>query len=674
LSVQGREDIASFIQAFTGSHRFVLDYLVDEVLQHQPEHIRSFLLQTAILDRFCAPLCNAVTEREDGREMLDVLERSNLFLIPLDDKRQLYRYHHLFADVLQTHLMEVQPGRVAALHGRASGWYERNGLRSDAIRHALAAKDFLGAAGLIELAGPATEDGSIQPATWLGWVKKLPEELVRARPVLNVWYALILLGSGELETAESRFKDAERWLESADTTKVQQAAPSAEMVVVDQERFKSLPATIAVGRAYIAQTLGNIPDTVRYASRVLELTEADPFRHSQASMLLGMTYWASGDLQAAGRVFADYTMKLRIAGNIPDAISTSVVLADIRLALGQLHEAINTLEQLLQFVMDQGEPIPLDAADLHRELSKLHLEQGNLEAAAQHLQKSKELGEKAQLPVLRYRLCIDQARLKTAQGDLEGALALLDEAQCLYIRSPLPDFCPISAMKARIWVAQGGLTKAQGWVRERCLSVDAAPSYLSEFEHLTLARVLIAQYKSDRRTGSTQEALGLLDRLLKAAEEGGRMGSVIEILVLLALAHAARGNITPALASMGRALALAEPEGYLRLFVDEGLPMAALLQEAAKHGITPNYVRQLLAAFGKVEGRTSVPHILIEPLSERELEVLRLLRTDLNGPEIARELMVSLNTMRTHTKNIYTKLGVNNRQMAIRRAEELDLL
>ena len=217
LSMQGREDIASFIQAFTGSHRFVLDYLVEEVLQHQSEHIRSFLLQTAILDRFCAPLCNAVTEREDGKEMLDVLERSNLFLIPLDDQRQWYRYHHLFADVLQTHLMEAQPDRVAALHQRASAWYERNGLRSDAIRHALAAKDFERAAGLIELAWPAAEEGSIQPAAWLGWVKTLPEALVHARPVLNVWYAYALLGRGEMEAAEARLKDAERWLEPADT-------------------------------------------------------------------------------------------------------------------------------------------------------------------------------------------------------------------------------------------------------------------------------------------------------------------------------------------------------------------------------------------------------------------------------------------------------------------------
>ena len=243
------------------------------------------------------------------------------------------------------------------------------------------------------------------------------------------------------------------------------------MVVVDKEQFKSLPAAIAVGRAYIAQALGNIPDTVRYASRVLELVpEGDHLRHGQASMLLGMAYWASGDLEAANRVFADYTMKLRTAGNIPDAISTTVVLADIRLALGRLHEAISTVEQLLHFVMDQGEPIPFDTADLHRELSELYLEQGNLEAAAQHLQRSKELGEKAELPVLRYRLCIAQARLNETQGDLDGALALLDEAERLYIRTPLPNLRPISAMKARIWVAQGRLTQALEWVREQGLS------------------------------------------------------------------------------------------------------------------------------------------------------------------------------------------------------------
>jgi LuxR family maltose regulon positive regulatory protein len=680
LSMQGRSDTAGFIQAFTGSHRFVLDYLVEEVLQRQPEQIRSFLLQTAILDRLFAALCNAVTEREDGKETLAALERSNLFVIPLDDQRQWYRYHHLFAEVLRARLMEAQPGQVSSLHQRASAWYEQNGMRSDAIRHALAAQDFEDAAGLIELAWPAAEAGSIQPAAWLGWVKRLPDELVHTRPVLSVWYAYALLGIGNMEAAQTRLNDAERWLEPADTMKAQLETPSVEMVVADQEQFKSLPATIAVGRAYIAQTLGNIPDTVRYASRVLELTEADPFRHSQASMLLGMTHWASGDLEAAGRVFADYTMKLRAAGNLPEAISTTVVLADIRLALGRLHEAINTLEQLLQFVMDQGEPIPPNAADLHRELSKLHLEQGNLEAAAQQLQRGRELGEKAQLPVLRYRLCIDQARLKTAQGDLEGALALLEEAERLYIRSPLPDFCPISAMKARIWVAQGKLTKALEWVRAQGISVDDAPGYLREFEHVTLARVLIARYKSDRETGAIHAATGLLERLLQAAEAGKRMGSVIEILVLQALAHQAQGNITPALVSLERALTLAVPEGCIRIFVDEGEPMAQLLSEAAARGIMPDYISKLLAAF-QAEAQTSkdIPDLplaqpMIEPLSQRELKVLQLVAQGLSNREISERLFLALSTVKGYNQKIFDKLQVQSRTEAIARARELGLL
>jgi LuxR family maltose regulon positive regulatory protein len=702
LSMQGRTDPDRFIQAFTGSHRFVLDYLVEEVLLNQSGPIRSFLLQTAILDQFCAPLCDAVTERKDSKEMLDFLERNNLFLIPLDDTRQWYRYHRLFAEVLQTHLIEAQPDRVAALHIRASAWYERTGLRSDAIRHALAAKDFERVASLIELAWPATEEGTISQAAWYGWVKMLPVELVHARPVLTVWYAYALLGRGEIEAAEARLNDADRWVEASGPRKGQFRNPSDVMVIADQVQWKSLPATIAIGRAYIAQARGNTQDSVRYASRVLEFPEADPFRQSQAAMLLGMTYWASGDLKAADRVFADYTLKLRAAGNIQDAISTTVVLAEIRLALGRLHEAIRTIEQLLLFVMNQGEPIVPDTADLHRGLSELYLEQGNLEVAAQHLVRSKELGEKAELPVWRYRWHIAQARLSAAQGDLDGATIFFDEAERLYIRTPLPDSRPISAMKARIWVAQGRLTEALGWAHERYLSADDDLSYLREFEHITLARIFIAQYQNDRMEDSVHTVTQLLDRLLHAAGEGSRMGSVIEILVLQAIAQEAQGNITPALLSLERALRLAEPEGYVSIFVDEGKPMSGLLTrvEAKTEALhAKEHISQLLSAFDMhkeihYSGSTHVeknrssrlamqaaspqplvePGSLVEPLSERELEVLRLLKTDLNGPEIARELIVSLSTIRTHSQNIYAKLGVNNRRAAVRRAEELDLL
>jgi LuxR family maltose regulon positive regulatory protein len=304
----------------------------------------------------------------------------------------------------------------------------------------------------------------------------------------------------------------------------------------------------------------------------------------------------------------------------------------------------------------------------------LYREQGDLKAAAQHLLSSKELGEQAELPVWRYRWCIAQARLNETQGDLDGALDLLDEAERLYIRTPLPDARPISAMKAQIWVTQGRLVEAVGWARERGLSVDDSLSYRREFEHITLARVLIARYRSNREDASIDGVIRLLERLLEAAEEGGRIGSVIEILVMQALAHHAHGDLSLAITLLERALSLAEPEGYVRIFVDEGQPMAALLQEVAQHGTIPNYASQLQAIFERAEDRTPVTQLLSEPLSERELEVLELLGTEMSGPEIARTLVISLSTLRTHTQNIYSKLGVNNRRAAVRRAEELHLL
>lgn len=674
ISLRECEDVDGFIRAFTGSHRLVLDYLVEEVLQHQPERVRSFLLQTAILDRLSGSLCDAVTGQEEGRVTLDTLERGNLFIVPLDERRQWYRYHHLFGDVLQVRVMEEQPQQVPALHRRASAWYEQHGMPPEAIRNAMAARDFERAASLIELAGPMVEESS-QNATWLGWVRGLPDDLVGARPVLSVWYAYALLGRGEMEAAEARLTNAERWLELVDNLNNRSETPSAEMVVVDEDQFRSLPATINVARAYIAQALGDVPGTVRYAQRVLNLLpEGKQLRRGQAFALLGITYWANGDLEAAGRTFADFAMRMRTAGNISDAISATCVLAEIRMAQGFLREAVNTLEHLLRFVSDQGESVVPDTADLYRGLSELYLEQGKLDAAIQHLLRSKELGEQTVLPVWWYRWCVARARLSETQGDLDGALTWLDEAECWFIRSPLPDVHPIAAMKARIWVIQGRLTEALGWVHAQGLSTDEDLRYLREFEHITLTRVFIAHYRHNPGELPIGEAMNMLVRLLNAAEEGSRMLSVIEILVLQALAQEAQNDIASALMPLERALLLAQTGGYIRLFMNEGPSMARLLDEAALRGIHLDYVNQLRAAIGQVEGRTSGTQPLIDPLSQRELEVLRLLRTELRGPEIARTLVVSLSTVRTHTQSIYNKLGVNNRQAAVRRAEELHLL
>jgi LuxR family transcriptional regulator, maltose regulon positive regulatory protein len=672
LSMQGRSDNAGFIQAFTGSHRFVLDYLMEEVLQRQPERARSFLLQTSILDRLSGPLCNAVTERDDGRGLLETLERGNLFVVPLDDQRQWYRYHHLFADVLQARLIEEQTDRVSELHRRASIWYEQNNLLPEAIQHALIGKDFDRAAHLIERVWLAM-DLSYQSAAWLRWAQQLPDELIRVHPVLCLGYAWALLNGGELEASEARLRDAELWLEPSSDS-------AATMIVVDEAEFRSLPASIAGARAYRALALGDIPGTIVHARQALALAaEDDLIRRTQATALLGMAEYASGDLQAAERSLLTFQTTMWQAGDIANALGITFILANIWLAQGRLRAAAAAYQQALQRAVNQA-ALPIGTSDLYRGLSELLCEQGDLENAAQNLLMAQKVGELSALTGWLHRLGVAQAHLKAAQGDLSGALELLDEAERQYVRNPLPDQ-PIAAMKARVWIRQGQLSEAEQWAHEQSLSADDDLSYLREFEHLTLARVLIARYRNDRDEGAIGSALRLLDRLLRAAEEGGRTGSVIEVLMLQALAYHAQGDIAAAIAALERALMLAEPEGYMQLFVAEGEEMRVLI-EKRKRGESQKligYAAKLLAAFPRPAALSqsavrNQQSTLIEPLSERELEVLKLLGTELSGPEIADRLSVSLNTLRTHTKNIYSKLGVSNRRSAIRRAEEIGLL
>ena len=696
LSMQERADTSTFIQAFTGDHHFILDYLIEEVLQQQPERVRSFLLQTAILDRLSGALCDAVTGQEDSHGMLATLERANLFIVPLDDKRQWYRYHHLFADVLQARAIAEQPAQVPILHQRASTWYADNGLPADAIRHAFAAKDFVQAAGLIELAWPAM-DGRFQSTMWLGWAKALPDELVRTRPVLSVAYAWALLNGGELEAAEARLRDAERWL---DALAESAAAPKGHPVIVDTEQFRNLPASIATARTYQAQARGDIPGSVKYGQQALDLLpKGDHLRRGPAAALLGLAHWALGDLEAAHRAIADAMANFQKVGNLHFAISGTFGLADIRTTQGRLREAVKTYIQVLQLALTQGEPLLSGTADLYLGLSELYREQGDADAAIWHLRHSEELGDQAALPDWRYRLCRIQARFKATEGDWSGALDRLDEAERHYRRTPLPNVRPLAAMKTWVWLAQGRLNEALRWVQEEGLSVDDDLSFLREFEHITLARVHLAEYMHDHADRAIRDALCLLDRLQQAAEAGGRLGSVIEIGVLQALAHHAQGNLAPALVALERALTLAEPEGYVRIFVDEGEAMRLMILDfrfwiAQQPGIVQNtkltiYIDKLLAGFGnepskvdkslldeqsKIENPKLKIQNLVEPLSDRELEVLRLLATELSGPEIAHQLMISLNTMRTHTKNIFSKLGVNNWRAAVHRAEELDLL
>ncbi|MDQ6603524.1 MAG: LuxR C-terminal-related transcriptional regulator, partial [Chloroflexota bacterium] len=650
LSLRGREDVPGFIRAFAGDHRYIADYLVEEVLRHQPASVRSFLLQTAILDRLHGPLCDAVTGQKGGNARLEVLERGNFFVVPLDDTRHWYRYHHLFAEVLHAHLLAEQPEQVATLHRRASEWYAQHGSPTDAIRHAFAAADFDRAADLVELAVPAMRR-SRQEAAVLGWLKALPDALLHRRPVLSVHYAGALLIGGETEGVEDRLRDAERWLDATADRDERPGSTSAGMIVVDEEEFRGLPGAIAVYRAGQALILGDVTATVRHARRALALApEDDHLRRGSAAGLLGLAYWTNGDLEAAHRSYAECMASLQRAGYIADTFGCSIALADIRIAQGRLREAMGIYERALRLGTEQGAPVLRGTADMHVGMGALAVERGDLDAAARYLRRSEELGEHIGLPQNRYRWRVAMARIREAQGDPDSALALLDEAERLYVGDFFPDVRPVAAMKARVWAAQGRVGEALGWARERGLSAGDYLSYLRECEHITLARVLIAEYERDHADRAIREAMGLLERLLHAAEAGGRTGSVIEILTLHALAHRAHGDNSAALVPLQQALTLAEPEGYVRMIVGEGPPMAHLLQAAAKRGIVPSYVRQLLTAFGKAEERGPVKQDLIEPLSDRERDVLRLLRSDLSGPDIARELMVSVNTLRTHTQ------------------------
>jgi LuxR family maltose regulon positive regulatory protein len=674
LSLQGRDDIAGFIAGFAGDDRYIVDYLAEEVLQRQPDQVRTFLLQTSILSRLSGSLCDAVTGLDGGRAMLDALDRGNLFLIPLDDRRRWYRYHNLFADVLRARLLDAQSDDVPGLHRRASAWYEQNGERVEAIGHSMAGEDVARAADLIELAIPGLRRGR-QDATLRRLLEALPDELFRIRPVLSVGYAGALMVRGEVEGVEARLQDAERWLDTTTGIREIPRAPSAEMVVLDEEAFRGLPTAIAMYRAGQARIRGDVAGTMTHARRALDLVgEANHLGRGGAAALLALAYWTSGDLEAAHRWYADAMASLEKAGYLSDAIGCAIALADIRIAQGRLREAMGTYERGLQLATDQAGPVLRGAADMHVGMSELLRERNDLDAALQHLLRSNELGEHAGLPQNQYRWRVAMARIRQAQGDLGGAFDLLDEAERLYNSDFSPDVRPVPAVRARMWVTQGGLGEAHGWACERDLSVEDDLCYLREFEHITLARLLLARHTAEPAERSLHDATRLLQRLLRAAQEGNRTASVIEILVLQALAHQTQRDIPAALAALQRAVTLAESEAYVRIFVDEGPSMAALLRAVAKQGIAPGYVRRLLAAVSKTEGNAPTKKGLTEALSERELDVLRLLGTDLGGPDIARELIVSLSTVRTHTKHIFAKLGVTNRRAAVRRGAELDLL
>jgi LuxR family maltose regulon positive regulatory protein len=483
-----------------------------------------------------------------------------------------------------------------------------------------------------------------------------------------------LLSVGEFDGVEDRLRDAERWLAAAEDTGAGSPASPAEMVVVNEEEYRRLPGTIETYRAALALARGDQLGAIRHARRALDLAPEGEHRwRAAASGLIGLAFWGSGNLEAGHAAYAECAAGLRRAGHIADIFGCAIAMADIRITQGRLGAAMHTYERALQGAAEQDGPVLRGTADMYVGMSEVYLERADVQAATQQLLTSQELGEHTGLPQNRYRWRAAMARVRQAEGDLGGALDLLSEAERWYVGDFFPNVRPVAAVKARAWIAQGTLGEALGWAREQGLSADDDLSYLREFEHITLARILLARSAEERAEHSVREVTRLLERLLLAAEEGGRTGRVIEILVLQALAHQLRRDIPAASGALARALTLAEPEGYVRVFIDEGPPLAALLRAAAKQGTTRAYARRLLATMSGPRPGRPVAQALIDPLSERELDVLRLLGTELDGPAIARELMVSLSTVRTHTKNIYAKLAVTNRRAAVRRAAELGL-
>ena len=645
ISLQGRDDASSFIARFAGNDRYLVDYLVEEVLTHQSEPVREFLLHSAVLDRLTGPLCDVVVGRADSSEMLATLDRANLFLVALDDQRTWYRYHHLFADVLRARLLAEQPDLVPLLHQRASRWYEEHDVAEEAIRHALAARDVDRAVRLIELAVPAIRRHR-QEALLLPWLRLLPDDAVRRSPVLSVFYGWLLLVAGDADALEPRLHDAERALASVPR--------GSAALGADTDELRTLPSTIAIYRASVAQARGDLTGTAEHARRALGLAGPDDhLARGSAAGFLGLVAWANGEVSSALETFTQAVASLHAAGNLVDELSSTVVLADMWLAAGRPSTARRLYERALGVAEEHGTRTMRATADLLVGLSELDYEVDDLEAATRHLERAAGLSEGAATTESRFRWFVARGRVASAEGDLAEAIALLDTAEQLYLPGFFPAVRPIAAMRARVWIAHGHLAEAARWAGERGVAATDDADYLSEFDHLTLVRLLLAQHRARPDPDALDHSLRLLARLRDAARSSGRGGSLVEIQLLLALAQDAQGHRTLARQSLGDAWAQTpEPAGYGRLFLDEGAPLDALMGHPAA------------SSAGPVSG----------PLSERELQVVRLLDSELTGPQIARELFVTLNTLRSHTKRIFTKLDVTSRRAAVRRAHERGLL
>src|SRR5215212_6130454 len=686
LAMRDRTDIPNFIDAFAGSNRYVLDYLAEEVLGRQPEGLRTFLLRTSILDRMCAPLCNAVTGHTEGQTTLERLQHANLFVIPLDDERQWYRYHHLFADVLRQRLRQVRPELVPELHCRASAWFERQDLVQEAIEHALAAADWHRATRLIVQYAPSFIFRG-QFHTALSWLNALPDDVICANPTLCVYHASVLMLTNHVEAAEIRLRDVEGSIQDG----------------LSEDQVRIIRGQVAAIRAAIARIYGDLAHCVTLSRQALDLLpeqEEVPLKLRPTAMLnASRTFLVSGDVrQGNERLVKSVIAPLRVpGGNQYSGLISMTNLARLHVMQGRLREARAAYEEAMQVVSESGKMHELvNGPAYYFGMGDLYREWNDLGAAQSHLEQGMELVQgtltvDADVILMGY---LSMARLHQARGGSTGALATLEELAHLTQQRNFvaPLLARATAARERVCLAQGDLASAIRWAQESGLHPDDEPTYPQEEEYLTLLRVLIARGRDDPEGPYCDDALGLIDRLLRHAESGARMGSVIEILILQALALRARRDISGALVALETALFLAQPEGYVRLFVDEGAPMEALLWEllkarskgasdARQHAML-DYARLLLAAFEPPHKSTEPPvgrasesdQPLVDLLTTREREVLKLLAEGLSNQEISSRLFIATSTVKGYVHSIFRKLEVDSRTKAIARAHELHLV
>lgn len=666
----GPESLDAFVRAFSGTHRFVLDYLVEEVLDAQPPDDRAFLLATSVLDRLTGALADAVTGLPHGQRRLDRLERANVFLSASDDEGW-YRYHPLFADALRGRLALELPDAAPQLHRVASAWFADHGQLDDALQHAASAEDGPWFADLMECAAPILRRER-RDRRLIAWLAELPDAEVRRRPLLAMTAAAAKISQGDLAAAQAWLDLAEA---PADAPALSQQIP-ANLAATRDDALRAVPANVQLFRASLAQASGDLPATVAHAKRALATAApADHFVRGAAAGFLGLAHWAAGALTEGIDVFTGAVDHLAAAGNHTDAAGATVVLGAMALADGRPADA----ERLYRAALERATSTPSTAtavlADLHVGLADVLRQRNALDAAASHLEQAAQLGEAASLPENRFRWFAVRAGVQVALGQHDAALRDLDEAERRYRPGFFPDTRPLHAARARVLVWSGNLSDARAWARRHGVP-DADPAaFLREDEVLTHARLVAAE----RRVGLADDAavakvLAQIAGIIEAAIRAGRQGSLIEARMVQALVLQALGKSTEATDALADAVELGVPAGYARLFLDEGTPLQPLLGRLASTGHTPTALaaRTLLQTDPRHQ-----PLPIAGPggaLSERELEVLRLLASDLSGPEIAARLFVSINTLRSHSKSIFTKLDVRTRRAAVTRAREGGLL